>query len=41
LRDTENVPYDKDIEDYFKEEVLPYVPDAWINRDKKYCDIKD
>ena len=31
LRDTENVPYDEDIRTYFKREVLPYVPDAWIN----------
>lgn len=31
LRDTENVPYDQSIEDYFKKEVLPYIPDAWIN----------
>src|SRR3989344_5419464 len=31
FRDTENVPYDQKIEDYFKKEVLPYVPDAWIN----------
>ncbi|MBI3618809.1 SAM-dependent DNA methyltransferase [Candidatus Peregrinibacteria bacterium] len=31
FRDTENVPYDQHIEDYFKKEVLPYVPDAWIN----------
>lgn len=31
LRDTENVPYDQSIEDYFEKEVKPYVPDAWIN----------
>lgn len=32
LRDFENVPYDIDIEEYFKKEVKPYVSDAWINR---------
>lgn len=31
LRDQENVPFGMKIEDYFKSEVLPYVPDAWIN----------
>jgi len=31
LRDTENIPYDEDIQTYFKREVIPYVPDAWIN----------
>lgn len=34
LRDTENVPLTEDIEDYFKREVLPHVPDAWIDKDK-------
>lgn len=34
LRDTENVPLTDDIEDYFAREVLPHVPDAWIDRDK-------
>ncbi|MCD5324454.1 MULTISPECIES: type I restriction-modification system subunit M [Pontibacillus] len=34
LRDTENVPITENIEDYFKREVLPHVPDAWID-DKK------
>lgn len=33
-RDTENVPLDQDIESYFKREVLPYYPDAWIDRSK-------
>ena len=32
LRDYENVPYAMDIDEYFKKEVKPYVPDAWINR---------
>jgi type I restriction enzyme M protein len=34
LRDTENVPLDQDIDEYFKREVLPHVPDAWIDEDK-------
>lgn len=33
-RDTENVPLDEDIDDYFKREVLPYRPHAWIDRSK-------
>jgi type I restriction enzyme M protein len=31
LRDYERVPLDEDIHDYFRREVLPYAPDAWIN----------
>lgn len=34
LRDTENVPLNEDVEDYFQREVLPHVPDAWIDHDK-------
>ena len=34
LRDTENVPMMEDIEEYFQREVLPYVPDAWIDTKK-------
>ena len=34
LRDTETVPLKDDIEDYFKREVLPFVPDAWMDRSK-------
>ena len=34
LRDTENVPMTQDIEEYFQREVLPYVPDAWIDTKK-------
>jgi type I restriction enzyme M protein len=34
LRDTENVPLKEDIEAYFQREVLPHVPDAWINHSK-------
>ena len=33
-RDTENVPLDEDIDAYFKREVLPYNPDAWIDKKK-------
>ncbi len=34
LRDTENVPLHEDVESYFKREVLPHAPDAWIDHDK-------
>jgi len=34
LRDTENVPLHEDVENYFKREVLPHAPDAWIDHDK-------
>ncbi|MEI7843975.1 MAG: class I SAM-dependent DNA methyltransferase [Gallionellaceae bacterium] len=34
LRDTENVPLSEDVESYFKREVLPHAPDAWIDHDK-------
>lgn len=34
LRDTENVPLTEDIEEYFKREVLPFAPDAWIDKNK-------
>ena len=34
LRDTENVPLSEDVEEYFKREVLPHAPDAWIDHDK-------
>lgn len=33
-RDTENVPLDEDIDSYFKREVLPYSPNAWIDKSK-------
>lgn len=35
LRDTESVPLKEKIEDYFKREVLPHVPDAWIDESKR------
>ena len=34
LRDTENVPLSEKVENYFKREVLPHAPDAWIDHDK-------
>jgi type I restriction enzyme M protein len=34
LRDYENVPLKEDVETYFAREVLPHVPDAWIDHDK-------
>jgi type I restriction enzyme M protein len=34
LRDTENVPLSEDVEAYVKREVLPHVPDAWIDHVK-------
>lgn len=33
-RDKENIPLSEDIELYFQNEVLPHVPDAWIDFDK-------
>ena len=39
LTDTENVPLREDIHDYFKREVLPHAPDAWIALD--YVDERD
>lgn len=39
LRDTENVPLGEDVQTYFEREVLPYVPNAWINT--KVVDHKD
>jgi len=38
LNDNETIPFDKNVEDYFNEEVLPHVPDAFIDysvRDSK------
>lgn len=34
LRDTENVPLKENIDEYFACEVLPHVPDAWIDYEK-------
>ncbi len=34
LRDSEIVPLKKDIHEHFKNEILPYIPDAWIDESK-------
>jgi type I restriction enzyme M protein len=34
LRDNENVPLGEDIDGYMKREVLPHVPDAWVDEHK-------
>jgi type I restriction enzyme M protein len=34
LRDTENVPLSEGVGTYFKREVLPHAPDAWIDDEK-------
>jgi len=34
LRDTEQVPVKESIGEYIKREVLPYVPDAWVDSEK-------
>ncbi len=34
LRDFENVPLKEDVKAYFRREVLPHVPDAWIDETK-------
>lgn len=39
LTDYENVPYLEDIDDYFAREVLPHVPDAWM--DESFTDARD
>ncbi|MCC1498085.1 class I SAM-dependent DNA methyltransferase [Alcanivorax sp. 1008] len=39
LRDNENVPLGESIHDYFEREVMPHVPDAWIDESK--CDEQD
>ena len=39
LRENENVPLNQCIDDYFAREVLPHMPDAWIDTSK--CDDKD
>jgi len=34
LRDYENVPLKEDVHEYMKREVLPHVPDAWLDESK-------
>ena len=41
LRDTESVPWDEDIDEYFAREVLPFAEHAWIDhsKTKEGCEI--
>jgi len=39
LRDHELIPLSEDYREYFKREVFPFVPDAWV--DKNYTDKQD
>ena len=39
LRDYERVSLDEEVDDYFAREVLPHVPDAWV--DGGYTDDRD
>ncbi len=34
LRDSESIPLKEDIQEYFAREVLPFVPDAWIDHSR-------
>ena len=34
LRDTERIPLSDNIEEYFKREVEPHLPNSWMDRDK-------
>jgi len=34
LNDTEKIPMKQDIDEYFRREVLPFAPDAWMDRSK-------
>ena len=34
LRDTENIPLLMDMQEYMEKEVLPHVPDAWVDHSK-------
>ena len=34
LRDFENMPLKEDVDEYFRREVAPHVPDAWMDRSK-------
>ena len=34
LRDTERIPLDVDIDDYFDKEVKPHLPNSWVDKDK-------
>ena len=34
LRDSERIPLTENIDDYYRREVKPHVPDSWIDRGK-------
>ena len=34
LRDSENINWKEDVTEYFEREVLPFAPDAWMDREK-------
>ena len=34
LRDTERIPLDVDIDQYFEKEVKPHLPNSWVDKDK-------
>ena len=34
LNDTEKIPMKRDVEEYFETEVVPFAPDAWMDRSK-------
>lgn len=34
LNDTEKIPMKQDVEEYFEHEVVPFAPDAWMDRSK-------
>ena len=34
LRDSEGIKWKENIEEYFEKEVLPFAPDAWMDREK-------
>lgn len=41
LRDTENMPWDEDVDEYFNREIKPFFDDAWIDdaKTKEGCEI--
>lgn len=40
LNDTEKIPQKQDIDEYFNCEVLPYAPDAWMDRTKDKAGVE-
>ncbi|QIO21403.1 class I SAM-dependent DNA methyltransferase [Haloarcula sp. JP-L23] len=41
LRERERVPLDRDPYEYFEEEIVPYLDNAWVNESSKYHDDQD